>query len=85
MKTLKVQFVSQWEWTESGTGTITTDATLDLSTGILSIESSEENCDELITEYILYKNKKYSVEPNNENDYVVDKDDLMDIIFDMNS
>lgn len=82
MSKIKVEFVSEWAWTESGNDEIRTPALLDLITGKLEIETSDENCDDLIREYIEYKDNKYPVEPNEDNEYVVLKDDLLNIIYD---
>lgn len=59
---IPVTFVSEWEWTEDGTGSIITDATLNLHNGELSIESSDMNCDGIIKEYIIVQGKKFDVE-----------------------
>lgn len=85
MKTIKVEYVSEWEWTKDDTGQVVTSAELDLSNGqVINRESSDMNVDGYIKEYIYVEEKQYKVKENN-GDYSISMDDLHDIIWDLNS
>lgn len=88
MNTLNVTYVSEWEWVSNGkeewSGNVKTNAVLDLKTGFLEVETSDLDTDQLVKEYITYKNIKYTAYADN-GQWRISEDDLKDIIFEMNS
>ena len=86
MKKVNVTYVSEWQWVEDGSSQVSTSAELDLATGQVShIESSDLNTDGLEREYIMVKGQKYDVKMTESNDYVIDMDDVKEIIFNLQS
>ena len=77
MKSILVQYVSEWEEVEDGSNTIVTNAKLDLTTGILEIEASDLDCDGYIDEYVIINGQKYLSETDSHNNFKLTDDELI--------
>jgi hypothetical protein len=78
MKTLNVVFTSTWSGSKKGNDAVTSDATLDLTTGFLEID--ELDSDTLDEHYIMIQKEKINVFKEDDI-WKISRDDLMEVIY----